>query len=326
MSNSFFTAFHQYTRRQLGTILAKVGFRYTSYYQKQRAIERLSTIAEGIRYLEHSSTDKTQPSSEEAPIFIFSAGWRSGSTLLQRLICSSGNTLIWGEPYAHCNYIQTLASTLQPFNQKYPPEHFYLKNTPQLKDLSAAWIANLYPESHHLKAAHLQFFDYLFAQPAKAAGAQHWGLKEVRLNTQHALYLKWLYPKAKFLFLYRNVYNAYRSYKGLTYYAAWPNHPVPNAYTFAKFWTQLVQDYLQNAKHIGGVLIPFEKLTSSCYEINQLAEYLNLELDSNVLSRRITGHIGIDAIPRHLSWYELMIIRQIAGSVAKQLGYNPTNH
>ncbi|MGR6033886.1 MAG: sulfotransferase [Candidatus Nitrosoglobus sp.] len=319
MSNSFFTTVHQRVRRQLGAILAKIGFRRTSYYHRRRAAEQIPTIAEGIKYLEHQATWE-MPVSEEAPIFIFSAGWRSGSTLLQRLICSDKSTLIWGEPYAHCGYIQTLASTLQSFNQEFPYKEFYLQPQ-QLDDLSSTWIANLYPGLQHLKAAHLQFFNRLFAQPAREAGAQHWGLKEVRLDTQHALYLKWLYPKAKFLFLYRNIYSAYRSYKGRIWYARWPNQPVPNVYTFARFWTRLVQDYLHNAKHVGGILIPFEELTNGRYEeVKRLAEYLNLELNKQVLSKRITG---IDNTTNSLSWWELAIIRQISDPVAKQLGYEP---
>lgn len=35
---------------------------------------------------------------QENPIFIFSAGWRSGSTLIQWMVNSSGNVLIRGNP------------------------------------------------------------------------------------------------------------------------------------------------------------------------------------------------------------------------------------
>ena len=34
-----------------------------------------------------------------SPVFILSAGWGAGSTLLQRLIMSSGEVLVWGEPF-----------------------------------------------------------------------------------------------------------------------------------------------------------------------------------------------------------------------------------
>ena len=41
-----------------------------------------------------------------SPIFIFTTGWRTGSTLLQRLITSSGETLIWGESGGALNDFQ----------------------------------------------------------------------------------------------------------------------------------------------------------------------------------------------------------------------------
>ena len=34
----------------------------------------------------------------DEPVFLFSAGWRSGSTLLQRLIMSDASIFVWGEP------------------------------------------------------------------------------------------------------------------------------------------------------------------------------------------------------------------------------------
>ena len=36
---------------------------------------------------------------EKGPVFLFSAGWRSGSTLLQRLITHGGEVMMWGEPF-----------------------------------------------------------------------------------------------------------------------------------------------------------------------------------------------------------------------------------
>lgn len=39
----------------------------------------------------------------ENPVFILSAGWRSGSTLLHRMIMADEKVMIWGEPYAHSN-------------------------------------------------------------------------------------------------------------------------------------------------------------------------------------------------------------------------------
>ena len=87
-------------------------------------------------------------SSRETPIFIFASGWRAGSTLLQRLVVSGGDALIWGEPWAFCDHVRTLARTLRPLREQDPPEEFFFDH---IQDHSRTrwqeeWIANLYPE------------------------------------------------------------------------------------------------------------------------------------------------------------------------------------
>ena len=38
------------------------------------------------------------PLDREAPIFLLATGWRSGSTLLQRILVTDPHVLLWGEP------------------------------------------------------------------------------------------------------------------------------------------------------------------------------------------------------------------------------------
>src|SRR6185312_12863121 len=43
-------------------------------------------------------------SCDVSPIFLLSAGWRSGSTLLQRMIMEKNHDiLMWGEPFDHAS-------------------------------------------------------------------------------------------------------------------------------------------------------------------------------------------------------------------------------
>jgi hypothetical protein len=51
---------------------------------------------------------------DDEPLFVFSAAWRSGSTLLQRLIVSTERHFLWGEPYDLCDLIRRLADSLLP--------------------------------------------------------------------------------------------------------------------------------------------------------------------------------------------------------------------
>src|SRR5262245_48832244 len=51
--------------------------------------------------------------STEKPIFILSAGWRSGSTLVQRCVMSGGEAMIWGEPYGPFGLFDALADPIR---------------------------------------------------------------------------------------------------------------------------------------------------------------------------------------------------------------------
>ncbi len=61
------------------------------------------------------STGSNEQIDDESPIFIFSSGWRAGSTYLQRLVMSSGKVLIWGEPFDKSDLIQSLSTSMIPF-------------------------------------------------------------------------------------------------------------------------------------------------------------------------------------------------------------------
>ena len=123
---------------------------------------------------------------------------------------SDSRVLIWGEPYDECGMIQLLANATMPFRADWPPgEYFYDGRPPH--ELSGDWIANLFPALEDFRNGHRALFNRMFAEPARRAGVSRWGIKEVRLGIEHGLYLRWLYPKARFLVLYRNPLDAYRS-------------------------------------------------------------------------------------------------------------------
>ena len=47
------------------------------------------------------------PSANE-PVFMLTSIWRSGSTLIQRLLCSDPQIYIWGEPYGDAGIVPHL--------------------------------------------------------------------------------------------------------------------------------------------------------------------------------------------------------------------------
>lgn len=259
---------------------------------------------------------------KERPVFILSAGWRSGSTLLQRLILSDKETLIWGEPYAHCGLIPKLADSLLAFNESWPPQAYFVDGDAQ-RDLARTWTANLYPDRQHLWTAHREFFMKLFAEPAYSAGYARWGIKEVRLDASHAAYLQWLFPSAQFIFLVRNPYSAWRSYRarGCRWYAGWPFNPVFTPRAFGSHWHKLASDFIAAAKEGMGHLVYYESMEDQTIDLDCLEKYLGVAIDRSILKRRV-GASRVEST--QVLWapkVELMLLRRAVSPLDQELGY-----
>jgi hypothetical protein len=257
-----------------------------------------------------------------SPVFICAAGWRSGSTWLQRLLMSSGQIIIWGEPFTHSLLIQKMSSQMIPISSEWPPDRFFLgEETPS--ELADEWVANLYPSVQALCDAHRAFFQTLFEVPVRQRQYSRWGLKEVRLTVDHALYLKFLFPDARFLFLIRNPFDAYQSYRMWgDWFFEWPHHLVYTAGEFGRVWNRLAQDFLQNYTKVGGLLLKYEDLVSGVVSLEQLSDYLGLPLDQTVAARRINRR-SVPKVP--IPAVEFHLLNREVRSLAGQLGYSPAD-
>lgn len=134
---------------------------------------------------------------EMRPIFVFGSGWRSGSTLLQRYINSSGQAFVWGENY---DLVRRLVSAFDPILEMDRASQeqavWHEQHGP------GAWTANLNPESktaieEALRGALLGYY-------RGRAQTPRWGFKEVRCHSGHAELLLRLFPQARIVFTVRN--------------------------------------------------------------------------------------------------------------------------
>jgi hypothetical protein len=257
-----------------------------------------------------------------APIFLLSAGWRSGSTLLQRLIMSDKGVLIWGEPYDECGPIQAMANTLKAFRPGWPPAEYYYDGTPP-GQLTGSWVANLFPAPDALWHAHRQFHDALFDAPAIRAGATRWGIKEVRLGIEHAHYLRWLYPNARFVLLYRNPLDAYRSYcrYGRSWYDTFPDKPMFTPTAFGMHWRHLIEGYLDGAASIGAMLVRYEDLIGPTPPLAELDAYLGIQTSHGVLTKKV-GSSERGGEKAQVNTLERWLLKRAVGPVAARLGYD----
>jgi hypothetical protein len=284
-------------------------------------------IAEGLAQIlkDHSNL----PNSEESPVFILSAGWRSGSTLLQRLINSNAEVLVWGEAYEDFFLIYHMLApivrlTKKPLYLDFVPEKSIYPPDQVAHALTTKWIANLSPSVACLKAANLAYFDTLFKPTATKIGRPRWGLKMVRASALVATYLKWLYPNAKLVYLFRNPYDAYRSYAESTkipWYLYYPTHPINGVIPFVVHWRHCMEGMLHSFNELDAFMISYESLTDQ-HSIVQLQEYLQLELDPRVVNLNVDiKRSSVSDNKRRLTSLERAAIRFIAGDIAVKQGY-----
>lgn len=260
--------------------------------------------------------------SANSPVFVLSAGWRSGSTLVQRLLCSSRELIVWGEPYARCGLVQHLAASTQALSDSYP----HAGHLPDLKTMLKTrgpienqWIANWFPPPGDFRLGIRAALDAVLARPAAREGFSRFGLKEVRLDADHGRFLQWVYPDARFVAVVRNPWDAWRSAKGLELYLEWPGQPMNSPAVFANHWLKLVESFAA-WKDDAVFFFRYEDLLQNPKSAGAIAAHCGLGHYEPSVMNRVVGSSGERP---ELSAEEVQVIEEIAGRAARLLGYSP---
>ena len=248
----------------------------------------------------------------EDPVFIFSAGWRSGSTLLQRMVIAGSKaasatrsaTMVWGEPHNRAEMIPNMARQWRPFTDRWPPladQDATLIEGP----LQDAWIPKLSPPVLALRRAHRAYFDTMFGAPARELGYQRWGIKEVFLDPAHVVYLRWLFPRARILFLVRNPQDAFLSYKIRgPWYLQWPQRSIATGWSYGRLWSRLAIGYHELSKEGVGLLVRYEDLEASS---ERIADHLGHPVPPPSALPRRRGDAPVRGRPR-VGLFESMVV------------------
>src|SRR5215468_7019722 len=95
-----------------------------------------------------------------APIFILATGHRCGSTLIQRLLNSHRDILIWGEQRGHLNqFLPEYRALLRFCDQQKPLRNVYLTKGYD------HFLANLMPSDEQVRDAAVAYLKGLFEIP-----------------------------------------------------------------------------------------------------------------------------------------------------------------
>lgn len=223
------------------------------------------------------------------PIFIFSACWRTGSTLLQRILNSSDDILIWGEPNFLYPAFETYQKAKQHFNDS-ALQHKEVKH----KGFQNAWAPNLSPSVANLKNGMRSFFETTYLEPTEEYGKSRWGFKEVRQRAfLHAKMMKELFPEAIIVFHYRDPFDVYASLKETDFHSQFKGPYMP-----IRFWANNVKSFLtqKNLDELDAKVFRHEDIIGPDSEIYlaDLAKHCEIELTDKMLNT-IKSKVGSTA-------------------------------
>jgi hypothetical protein len=146
------------------------------------------------------------------PHMIFAAGWRCGSTMLQRmLIAGLDKCVIWGEPWEEYEFHRTM---MEQFLQHSDVHQGIAQTAPDLKSLPFSQTANMNPGFEHLREVHHAYWRSLLWN--RQIDHTNFGVKWVHADKQVIRYFKFLFPQFRPLLLVRNPFDALASYMTAT--------------------------------------------------------------------------------------------------------------
>jgi len=208
------------------------------------------------------------------PVFVLGGGGRTGSTLVQRLLISTGEIMIWGE---HAGILldglQRIVSGMQEWIDQEGRRHLERFREQGWN----AWIPNVNPSHEAFVAGARAALLEALAEPAMRMGYRRWGFKEIRYNGAAVAFLKMLFPDASIIVVLRHPGEALRSIKVTAWYAK--DHGArPEAFLAA--WESSSASLAASASKFSGVLV---------------LRYEDLVAEPERFVEAIAKHVGIDA-------------------------------
>lgn len=259
----------------------------------------------------------------EAPIFLFSTGMRTGSTLLQRILLTDSRLLLWGEPMGEMNIAARVAQMVSDCMSPAFIASWQRQAALDSPQLVKSWTALLHPSTDNFRLALRSLFDTWLGQSARHNGFARWGFKEVRLDATAAVLLRWLYPNAKFILLARHPYDCYRSFADAGWenpnFVRYPNWRVDSAASFALEWNRIALSWSQLPADFPSMLIKYEHLVGGDFDFRQLESWLGLKLNE---SKALSTRVGRTAFRARLHAYERWIVSRKAAPGMRLLGYS----
>jgi hypothetical protein len=227
------------------------------------------------------------------PLIISAPTIRSGTTLLQRLLCSSSKALIYGELCAQDFefFLNLYAVKSQQYQTRSHEVTAALETV--LAGSANDWIPTLMPDlSGYLEALCRGAFSGMSycRDYAKSVGRPVWGFKYPGWNPAMIGLLRAIMPQARFVFIHRELKDCLKSAKAHSkaFGSAFGKTEVEQ---FCRSWAGNRQYMLSLEGDPNVLSVQFEKLLSEPQQsLKRLAEFTGVEdIDPNVLKRKVNA-------------------------------------
>jgi len=257
------------------------------------------------------------------PVFLLAGGGRTGSTMLQRLILSTRQVLIWGEHGGKViKHLQEIIGDMK----------IWLKDEGSLGGFQQkqflekghnAWIPNMNPSIDNFYHGCRELLQESLGRSAKELGYQRWGFKEIRYGYHETLFLQELFPDACFIIIVRNPIDCLRSIKSTNWYSK--EHVFGgNPLRFLSAWAKLSSELYEVRPRLNtSLFLRYEDITDDPESaVANIAEItgINKELfNQEIFKKKIRG---AKRLPPMLEENDFIALHDlVVRGAAEELGY-----
>lgn len=241
--------------------------------------------------------------SEPKPILITSPTIRCGTTLLQRLLCSSSNALIYGEEIGKDLELQLQIFASRKMVYTHSRQRFATSLDRVMQGDANDWIPDLMPDIDGYLEALRQgsFAGLLYCQQyAKEHDRELWGFKYPGWQPHLICMLFDAIPGTSAIYIFRNLGDCVRSAK------AWGElHSEAETQQFCAQWASHMTFMQQWQQARPVLMLQYEDLISEPEQtIERLRDFLPFEgIESEVLLHKINNMTeGVDTRRDHLNY------------------------
>jgi len=219
---------------------------------------------------------------EGEPIFLIGFTPRCGSTLVQRMLCSIDNVMLWGEPQGAIAEIYHFHTKLMEINRK---SSLQMANSQYQEYDYKGFISNLSPTPRYVDAK--KHLSSLLEWHFDAKSYASWGFKVINWSPRMVSRLHSLFPDASFIFLHRNFKDVEKSINRRKNW--WPNASI-------ELWRHnydLMHDYVKALPiDMNALIIDFdqykENIEGLCVALEKQLQFEERAIDRSFINDRVS--------------------------------------